>query len=110
MPSSIHPTASSPIRERNPRADRSEQSGDPRAFHPGFGAKFTHTTSRRPNILYDRLGAGEFFQFHTLPLEQRFFFEVVQRSGSYDLYGASNAPVRLAALAHHHGSISQIVP
>src|SRR5215471_9204463 len=48
MPSSIHPTASSPIRERNPSADRSEQSGDPRAFHPGFGAKFTHTTSRRP--------------------------------------------------------------
>src|SRR6516225_7149882 len=37
-----------PMRERNPRADRSEQSGDPRAFHPGFGAKFTHTTSRRP--------------------------------------------------------------
>jgi len=66
---------------------------------------------RRFNILYDRLGAGEFFQFHTLPLEQRFFFfEVVQRSGSYDLYGASNAPVRLAALAHHHGSIPQIVP
>ena len=51
MPSSIHPTASSPIRERNPSADRSEQSGDPRAFHHGFGAKFTHTTSRRPKIL-----------------------------------------------------------
>src|SRR5215475_6633805 len=55
MPSSIHPTASSPIRERNPRADRSEQSGDPRAFHPGFGAKFTHTTSRRPPFLDDLL-------------------------------------------------------
>jgi 4-hydroxyphenylpyruvate dioxygenase len=65
---------------------------------------------RRFNILYDRLGTGEFFQFYTLPFEQRFFFEVVQRSGSYDLYGASNAPVRLAALAHHHGSISQIIP
>jgi len=65
---------------------------------------------RRFNILYDRLGTGEFFQFYTLPFEQRFFFEVVQRSGSYDLYGASNAPVRLAALAHHHGSVSQIIP
>jgi 4-hydroxyphenylpyruvate dioxygenase len=65
---------------------------------------------RRFNILYDRLGTGEFFQFYTLPFEQRFFFEVVQRIGSYDLYGASNAPVRLAALAHHHGSVSQIIP
>ena len=46
---------------------------------------------RRFNILYDRLRTGEFFQFYTLPFEQRFFFEVVQRSGSYDLYGASNA-------------------
>src|SRR5215470_11437168 len=55
MPSSIHPTASSPIRERNPSADRSEQSGDPRAFHHGFGAKFTHTTSRRP--VFKSLGA-----------------------------------------------------
>jgi 4-hydroxyphenylpyruvate dioxygenase len=64
---------------------------------------------RRFNILYDRLETGEFFQFYTLPFEQRFFFEVVQRTGSYDLYGASNAPVRLAALAHHHGSGSQII-
>jgi 4-hydroxyphenylpyruvate dioxygenase len=65
---------------------------------------------RRLNILYDRLGTAEFFHFYTLPFEQRFFFEVVQRTGSYDLYGASNAPVRLAALAHHHGSGSQIIP
>jgi hypothetical protein len=42
---------------------------------------------RRFNILYHRLGTGEFFQFYRLPFEQRFFFEVVQRSGSYDLYG-----------------------
>jgi len=62
------------------------------------------------NVLYDRVGTGEFFQFYTLPFEQRFFFEVVQRTGSYDLYGASNAPVRLAALAHHHASVSQIIP
>jgi 4-hydroxyphenylpyruvate dioxygenase len=65
---------------------------------------------RRLNILYDRTGTGEFFQFYTLPFEERFFFEVVQRTGSYDLYGASNAPVRLAALAHHHGIVSQIIP
>jgi 4-hydroxyphenylpyruvate dioxygenase len=29
----------------------------------------------------------------------RFFFEVVQRSGGYDQYGAANAPVRMAAQA-----------
>jgi 4-hydroxyphenylpyruvate dioxygenase len=65
---------------------------------------------RRFNILYDRSDTGEFFQFYTLPFQQRFFFEVVQRTGSYDLYGAPNAPVRMAALALHRGSPSPIIP
>ena len=49
------------------------------------------------NILYDRDGAAEFFQAYTKPLlEGGFFFEIVERRG-YKGFGASNAPVRLAA-------------
>ena len=50
-------------------------------------------------ILYDRQGEGEFFHLYTQPFEDRFFFELVQRVGGYDQYGAVNAPARMAALA-----------
>jgi 4-hydroxyphenylpyruvate dioxygenase len=50
-------------------------------------------------ILYDRIGEAEFFQVYTEPFEDRFYFEIVERKGGYDLYGAANAPVRMAALA-----------
>jgi 4-hydroxyphenylpyruvate dioxygenase len=48
------------------------------------------------DLLYDRDGAGEFVHFYTRTIGS-VFFEVVQRSGGYDGYGAANAPVRLAA-------------
>lgn len=51
------------------------------------------------NLLYERAGDGEFFHLYTLPFEDRFFFEFVQRRNGYDLYGASNAGMRMAALA-----------
>ncbi|WP_182525639.1 bifunctional sugar phosphate isomerase/epimerase/4-hydroxyphenylpyruvate dioxygenase family protein [Nocardioides dongkuii] len=47
-------------------------------------------------ILYDRHAAGEFVHFYTETVGG-VFFEVVQRRGGYDGYGAPNAPVRLAA-------------
>lgn len=50
-------------------------------------------------ILYDRVGAAEFFHLYGTPFQDRFFFEVVQRKGGYDLYGAANAPARMAAFA-----------
>ena len=50
------------------------------------------------NILYDREGSAEYLQVYTETYDQRFFFEIVQRRG-YRGYGASNAPVRLAAQA-----------
>ncbi|MBN9527029.1 MAG: sugar phosphate isomerase/epimerase and 4-hydroxyphenylpyruvate domain-containing protein [Alphaproteobacteria bacterium] len=53
----------------------------------------------RLGILYDRQGDGEFFHLYTQPFEDRFFFELVQRVGGYDQYGAVNAPARMAALA-----------
>jgi 4-hydroxyphenylpyruvate dioxygenase len=55
---------------------------------------------RQHSILYDRDEAGgEFFHVYTQMFEDRFFFEVVQRKGGYDQYGAVNAPVRMAAQA-----------
>jgi 4-hydroxyphenylpyruvate dioxygenase len=53
---------------------------------------------RKADILYDRDGNTEFFQFYTGSLEGGFFFEIVERRG-YAGYGAPNAPIRLAAQA-----------
>jgi 4-hydroxyphenylpyruvate dioxygenase len=61
---------------------------------------------QRLGILYDRAGDGEFFHLYGTPFQDRFFFEVVQRRGGYDVYGAANAPARMAALAQlrHDGA------
>ncbi|MDP5307377.1 bifunctional sugar phosphate isomerase/epimerase/4-hydroxyphenylpyruvate dioxygenase family protein [Paracoccus spongiarum] len=53
---------------------------------------------RRWNILYETEGEAEFFQFYGRPLAGGLFFEIVERRGGYDGYGASNAPFRIAAL------------
>ena len=39
---------------------------------------------------------GDFTHFYTRTIGS-IFFEVVQRGGGYDGYGAANAPVRIAA-------------
>ena len=52
---------------------------------------------RRFGILYDRSPAGEYFHAYGKSFADRFFFEIVQRAGSYDAYGASNAPARMAS-------------
>jgi 4-hydroxyphenylpyruvate dioxygenase len=53
---------------------------------------------QRNGLLYDRTADGEYLQLYTEPFEDRFFFEIVQRIGGYDLYGAANAAIRMAAL------------
>ncbi|RJE85944.1 bifunctional sugar phosphate isomerase/epimerase/4-hydroxyphenylpyruvate dioxygenase family protein [Paracoccus onubensis] len=53
---------------------------------------------RRWNILYEAEGETEFFQFYGKPLQGGLFFEIVERRGGYDGYGAVNAPFRIAAL------------
>jgi len=58
---------------------------------------------RQHNVLYDRSGSGEFFQAYTEAFEDRFFCEIVQRVGGYALYGAVNAPARMAAQAQSRG-------
>ena len=43
-------------------------------------------------------GEAEFYQFYGRPLTGGLFFEIVERRGGYDGYGAANAPFRIAAL------------
>lgn len=52
---------------------------------------------RRNSILYDHDAQGEFLHCYTELLGGRVFFEVVQRIDAYRGFGASNAPVRMAA-------------
>lgn len=51
---------------------------------------------RANNVLYDQSNDGAFFQAYTQSLDNRIFFEIVERRGYQD-YGAANAPVRIAA-------------
>lgn len=51
---------------------------------------------RAHNILYDRDPGGDYFQLYTTDLTPGFFIEVVKRD-DYNGFGASNAPIRLAA-------------
>lgn len=55
------------------------------------------TRLRSGNILYDRDKGGEFFQLYGRPGADGLFFEIIERRGDYDGYGAPNAPFRIAA-------------
>ncbi|WP_285246449.1 sugar phosphate isomerase/epimerase and 4-hydroxyphenylpyruvate domain-containing protein [Pseudarthrobacter sp. efr-133-R2A-89] len=59
-------------------------------LEPGFLA-----TLQELNLLFDRDADGEFLHFYTATVGS-VFFEMVERRGSYDGYGAPNAPVRHA--------------
>jgi len=52
---------------------------------------------RAAKVLYDEDGGGQFFQLYSAPRSDGFFFEIVQRQGNYQGYGAPNAPFRIAA-------------
>lgn len=73
-------------------------------YYEDLPAKFDLDPSRIAGfqafgVLYDRTDAGEFLHLYTEVFAGRFFFEIVQRVGGYRGYGASNAPVRMAAQA-----------
>ena len=51
-------------------------------------------------LLHDRDASGDFTHFYTATIGG-IFFEVVQRRGAYDGYGATDAGVRLAAQHRH---------
>jgi 4-hydroxyphenylpyruvate dioxygenase len=55
---------------------------------------------RAHGVLYDRTPAGgEFLHVYSESFCDRFFFEIVQRLGDYQGYGALNAPARMASQA-----------
>jgi 4-hydroxyphenylpyruvate dioxygenase len=58
-------------------------------------------------ILYDRNKTGEFFHLYTRTYQDRFFFEIVERR-DYDLFGAANTPVRLAAQARAQDLVTEV--
>jgi 4-hydroxyphenylpyruvate dioxygenase len=51
---------------------------------------------QRFGLLYDRDEQGDFSHAYTETFEDRFFFEIVQRRGGYQQFGAVNAAVRMA--------------
>jgi 4-hydroxyphenylpyruvate dioxygenase len=52
---------------------------------------------RAANILYDRDAQGEYFQLYCPVYGDGFIFEIVERRGAYQGYGAPNASFRIAA-------------
>ncbi|MDF2797544.1 MAG: sugar phosphate isomerase/epimerase and 4-hydroxyphenylpyruvate protein, partial [Devosia sp.] len=58
---------------------------------------------------YDRDADGEFFQLYSRNIGEGFFFEIVQRRGSYRGYGAVNAPFRIAAQKRAMATLEQAV-
>ncbi|MFF2318080.1 bifunctional sugar phosphate isomerase/epimerase/4-hydroxyphenylpyruvate dioxygenase family protein [Arthrobacter sp. NPDC058097] len=63
-------------------------------------------TLRDLNLLYDRDADGEFLHFYTATVGS-VFFEMVERRGNYDGYGAPNAPVRHAVQYDHLHRLTQ---
>jgi 4-hydroxyphenylpyruvate dioxygenase len=55
------------------------------------------TAVRECGLFYDQDEHGGYLHLVTEVLGSRVFFEVVQRIGGYDGYGAADAPVRMAA-------------
>jgi 4-hydroxyphenylpyruvate dioxygenase len=48
-------------------------------------------------VLYDATDGGELLHFYTEMAGSSMFFEVLERRGGYEGYGAANSPVRMAA-------------
>jgi 4-hydroxyphenylpyruvate dioxygenase len=59
---------------------------------------------RALGLLFDRSPQGDYLHIYTESFADRYFFEIVQRVGAYDAYGALNAPARMAAQAQQQGA------
>lgn len=68
----------------------------PANYYDNLEARYgTDPEIRELGLLYDKDERGEFLHLYTVTAG-RVFFELVQRIGGYDGYGAANAAVRLA--------------
>ncbi|GAB3185450.1 dehydroshikimate dehydratase QsuB [Nesterenkonia halophila] len=84
----------------------------PRNYYDDLEARFGLTDTflrslRAHQVMYDRDADGEFLHFYTRRVGG-VFFELVQRLGDYDGYGAADAPIRLAAQARLDAEPSQL--
>ena len=52
---------------------------------------------RAANILYDEDSDGAYLQLYSRPYGDGFFFEIIERRGAYNSFGAPNARYRTAA-------------
>jgi 4-hydroxyphenylpyruvate dioxygenase len=59
---------------------------------------------REGHVLFERTPTGEYFHAYSESFADRFFFEIVQRVGDYDGYGALNAAARLASQSQTHAT------
>ncbi|MEX8495373.1 bifunctional sugar phosphate isomerase/epimerase/4-hydroxyphenylpyruvate dioxygenase family protein [Sphaerotilus sp.] len=77
----------------------------PDNYHDDLDAKYALAPDflaalRTAGVFYERdAQGGEFLHAYAAPFDDRFEFEFVERRGGYDLYGSTNSPMRLAALA-----------
>jgi 4-hydroxyphenylpyruvate dioxygenase len=60
---------------------------------------------RSSGVLYDRSTGGEYLHTYGNSFAGKFFFEIVQRIGPYDAYGALNAPARMTSQAQSDRTI-----
>jgi len=71
-------------------------------YYEDLGARFGLEDAfverlRASKILYDEDADGRYFQLYSRQRTSEVFFEIVQRDGGYDGYGAANAPFRVSA-------------
>ncbi|MFP3925970.1 bifunctional sugar phosphate isomerase/epimerase/4-hydroxyphenylpyruvate dioxygenase family protein [Pseudomonas sp. W5-36] len=77
----------------------------PQNYYDDLGARFGFDDGfldklAQHHVLYDRdAHGGELFHAYTQAFDERFFFEILQRSNGYAGNGEANAAVRLAAMA-----------
>ena len=76
----------------------------PDNYFDDLGAKYDLAPAfldslRQSGVMYECGVQGALLHVYSAPFEDRFEFEFVERRGGYELYGSTNSPVRLAALA-----------
>jgi 4-hydroxyphenylpyruvate dioxygenase len=64
----------------------------------GLAAEFVGRLAQW-DILYDQDGEGEYLQLNSRAFDKRFYFEIVDRRGGYDEYGAANEVIKLTTQA-----------
>jgi 4-hydroxyphenylpyruvate dioxygenase len=73
-------------------------------YYDDLGAKYATAQAtldlwQALGIMMERVDETEFLHAYTVPFDDRFFFEIIERRNGYSGYGVGDAPVRLAALA-----------